>query len=85
MDDPEFLALDNVSLIFADDGTQVLSNVSLSIRNGAFVSLVGASGIGKSTLLRILGGLLIPSSGEVLLNGQAIHRNRDAYWNRFPA
>jgi len=70
MNDPEFLTLEDVSLAFADNDTQVLSDVSLTIRQGAFVTLVGSSGIGKSTLLRVLGGLLVPSSGKVLLTGQ---------------
>ncbi|MDX1413214.1 MAG: ABC transporter ATP-binding protein [Candidatus Promineifilaceae bacterium] len=66
MDVPGFLSLNNVDLVFADDGTQVLSDISLTIDQGAFVAIVGASGIGKSTLLRVLAGLLKPTSGEVL-------------------
>lgn len=68
--DSTFLTLSNVSYTFSDDGTQVLSDISLSIGQGAFVALVGASGIGKSTLLRVIGGLLPDTSGEVLLDGK---------------
>jgi NitT/TauT family transport system ATP-binding protein len=49
-----------------------LSNVNLSVRTGEFVSLVGRSGCGKTTLLRVLAGLLAPSSGSVTANGQSI-------------
>jgi NitT/TauT family transport system ATP-binding protein len=49
---------------------QALSDVSLTIEAGAFVAVVGVSGVGKSTLLRILAGLLAPSSGRVSLAGQ---------------
>ena len=66
-----FVALRNVGHVFADDGTHVLNDISLSMQQGDFVVLAGASGIGKSTLLRILGGLLQPSRGEVLYEGQA--------------
>jgi NitT/TauT family transport system ATP-binding protein len=70
MSDP-FLLLDDVSLTFADgdgrDHRYVLSDVSLAIPGGAFVALVGASGVGKSTLLRIIAGLLTPTSGFVRL------------------
>jgi len=51
-----------------------LSNVDLTIDRGEFVSLVGRSGCGKTTLLRILSGLLPPSSGSVLAGGQSIWR-----------
>jgi NitT/TauT family transport system ATP-binding protein len=56
-----------------------LSNVNLSVRTGEFVSLVGRSGCGKTTLLRVLAGLLAPSSGSVTANGQSIWKgvNRD--------
>jgi NitT/TauT family transport system ATP-binding protein len=51
-----------------------LSDVHLSIAKGEFISLVGRSGCGKTTLLRILAGLLPPSSGEVTAGGQSIWR-----------
>lgn len=70
MKDSSFLTLSDTSYTFSDDGTQVLSDITLSIRQGAFVALVGASGIGKSTLLRVIGGLLTATKGEVLLDGK---------------
>lgn len=76
MDDPPFLALQNVSFNFADDGTQVLDGISLKIPRGAFLAIVGSSGIGKSTLLRVIGGLLRPTSGRVLFNGRPISEEK---------
>ncbi|MBI4846752.1 MAG: ABC transporter ATP-binding protein [Candidatus Omnitrophica bacterium] len=55
----------------------VLKGVNLNIGKGEFVSLLGASGAGKSTLLHILGGLDLPSKGEVLLNNQNIYKIKD--------
>ena len=50
----------------------VVKNVSLSVREGEFVSLVGKSGCGKTTLLSILSGLERPSDGQAILNGKDI-------------
>jgi NitT/TauT family transport system ATP-binding protein len=50
--------------------TEALRGISLAVRTGEFVSLVGRSGCGKTTLLRILGGLVTPTSGHVLIGGQ---------------
>lgn len=53
---------------------KVLSNINFKIIAGEMIAIVGASGSGKSTLLQLLGGLDSPTSGEVLLNDQAIHK-----------
>jgi len=51
----------------------VLGGISLRVDRGEFVCIVGPSGAGKSTLLRCIAGLLAPSSGTILLDGQPIH------------
>jgi len=51
------------------DRLSVLSNVSIQVHASEFVSIVGASGCGKTTFLRILDGLIAPSAGEVLIDG----------------
>ena len=61
-----FISLNQISYAFPDgNGRSVIANISLTIKQGAFVVLVGPSGIGKSTLLRVLGGLLEPTSGSI--------------------
>jgi NitT/TauT family transport system ATP-binding protein len=49
-----------------------LADVDLDIREGEFVTLVGPSGCGKSTMLNLLGGLLMPTRGEVRVNGAPV-------------
>lgn len=51
----------------------LFSQLSLTLRPGEYVGLVGSSGQGKSTLLMVLAGLLTPSDGEVLLDGVPLH------------
>ncbi|HLI22398.1 MAG TPA: ABC transporter ATP-binding protein [Stellaceae bacterium] len=55
-----------------DRGIEVLRDVCFSIADGEFVSIVGASGCGKTTLLRLLDGLIPPSSGAIYLDGRPI-------------
>lgn len=52
--------------------TKALNNISLSVGNGDFISIVGPSGCGKSTLLSLIAGLLIPECGEIIINGSNI-------------
>lgn len=54
-----------------------VNNVSLNIEQGEFVSIVGHSGSGKTTLISIIGGIMKPTSGSVLFNGQDICRLDD--------
>lgn len=49
-----------------------LQDISLSVEDGAFVSLIGHSGCGKSTLLNMIAGLLIPTSGEIVVGGTRV-------------
>ncbi len=52
--------------------TVSLDNVSLDVAEGEFITLVGPSGCGKSTMLNLIGGLLEPTSGDVLVHGDAV-------------
>lgn len=51
---------------------EVLKNVSFQVNQGEFAAIVGPSGAGKSTLLTIMGALLTPTSGQIILNDQDI-------------
>jgi NitT/TauT family transport system ATP-binding protein len=64
----------NISKTFTrrEHEVEVLRDVSVHVETGQFVSIVGASGCGKTTLLRILDGLIPPSRGEILVNGHPV-------------
>ena len=70
------IQIQGVSKGFAQPGhgapQQVLSDVSLSLRHGEFVCLLGASGCGKSTLLNLVAGFEQPDSGHLLCDGRPI-------------
>lgn len=65
-----FLELKALSKTF--DGEEVLAPLSLSIKQGEFLTLLGPSGCGKTTLLNMIGGFLAPTSGQIFLEGQDI-------------
>jgi len=54
------------------DHTEVLKGVDLEVAQGEFITLLGASGCGKTTTLRIIAGLELPDSGSVILEGRDI-------------
>lgn len=59
---------------------RAVNDVSFTIEKGSFVSVVGMNGSGKSTMAKALNGLLLPSEGEVLVDGMST-RNEDDLWN----
>ena len=70
----------NISHAFGSLGsqTEVMRDVSLSVRKGSFVSIVGPSGCGKSTLLDLILGLARPLGGKVLHNGKPVDGSQGA-------
>jgi ATP-binding cassette subfamily B protein RaxB len=63
------IELRNVCFRYAESEPYVLNNVNMTIEAGQFVTIMGPSGGGKTTLIKIMLGLLEPSSGEVLIDG----------------
>ncbi|MBL3644290.1 ABC transporter ATP-binding protein [Bacillus sp. RHFB] len=68
------LLFENVSKVYGEGDNKViaLDDISLNVRAGEFVAIIGPSGSGKSTFLSIAGALLSPSKGRLLLNGEDI-------------
>src|ERR1700722_1400203 len=69
------IEIDHVSQVFQTSARKdhlALSDISLTIEERAFVSILGPSGCGKSTLLYIVGGFVRPSQGSAKMKGQAI-------------
>jgi len=71
----EFLKIENLCKVYGKDENQVtaLDHVSLTIGKGEFTAIIGSSGSGKSTLLHIIGGVDVPTSGKVFLDGQDVY------------
>lgn len=60
-----------------------LENISLSIKRGELVAITGASGSGKTTLAHIIGGLITPDEGDVLINGAALRKRNDRAMSKY--
>ncbi|HLK10923.1 MAG TPA: ABC transporter ATP-binding protein [Candidatus Binatia bacterium] len=72
-------ALEAEGLVFAYDGRRVLDGVSLRVAPGELVGVIGPNGCGKTTLVRLLSGVLMPHAGTVRLAGRPLagHRRRE--------
>jgi putative ABC transport system ATP-binding protein len=79
------IRLVNVNKIYGGAGARVaaLRDVSLSVPRGDFVALMGPSGCGKSTLLHLIGGVDLPSGGEVWVDGRQLNALRDSDLSAF--
>jgi ABC-type nitrate/sulfonate/bicarbonate transport system ATPase subunit len=62
---------ENISLSFTETG-QVLESISLNVKEGEFVSIIGPSGSGKSSIFQCIGGVLVPEKGDIFLGDKKI-------------
>lgn len=62
------------SMSFSRGSREIYKDISLNVKRGAITAIMGPSGIGKTTLLKIIGGQLYPHEGEVLFHGDNIHK-----------
>lgn len=67
------MRLDVTNLNFSYGEKNIIKDLSFSVPDGAFISILGPSGCGKSTLLNILAGLLKPESGEIRIDDRPVH------------
>lgn len=68
------LTFDNVCFQYDSEDFSIIDHLSFTIEQGEFVSVIGASGCGKSTIFRLVNKLLLPSSGEILVDGKEIQK-----------
>jgi putative ABC transport system ATP-binding protein len=69
MGEPAVLRLENLGKRYSPDRPAIFEGISLELRQGEYLAVMGESGVGKSTLLNLLAGLDHPDSGRVLLDG----------------
>lgn len=66
---PDFIVIDNVSKSFVKDHPPAIHNINLRIKKGGIIGLAGPDGAGKTTLIRLIAGLLMPSEGTITVDG----------------
>ena len=66
------IELKHISKVYSDNGFKAVDDFNLEVKRGEFVTFLGPSGCGKTTTLRMIAGFEMPTSGEILLNGEDI-------------
>ena len=66
----KLLEINNLNKSF--DNKEILKDINLNIQRGKIIGLLGKNGVGKTTLIKLINDLLIPTSGEILIKGQKI-------------
>ena len=81
----DIVTLENVTKVYGEGDTRVwgLHDVSMTVKQGEVVAVVGASGSGKSTLLNVIGGVDTPSSGKIVVDGKDITKLNDEQMSVF--
>ena len=77
----DLLEIKNISLIYQtlNDEITAVQNLSFNVSEGEFVSVIGPSGCGKTTILSMKAGLLQPTEGEILFDGNKVKRDGIGY------
>ena len=71
------LKFDNISFKYESDDYEMIRNLSFSVNDGEFISIIGASGCGKSTIFRLINGLEKPDNGKIFIDEQ--QKNYSSY------
>lgn len=79
---PQMIELRNITFRYPHAKTDVLRDISLTIKKGQHVAIVGENGAGKSTLIKILTGLYTPTHGSVLLDGVGLEATAIDEWHK---
>lgn len=71
------LEFKNVTFQYEDEDFNIIDNLSFKVEHGEFISLIGVSGCGKSTIFRLTNQLLAPKSGDILVDGVSIGKQKN--------
>ena len=71
------LKFDNISFKYESDDYEMIKNLSFSVNDGEFISIIGASGCGKSTIFRLINGLEKPNNGKIFIDERPIEQQKN--------
>lgn len=71
------LKFDNISFKYESDDYEMIRNLSFSVNDGEFISIIGASGCGKSTIFRLINGLEKPDNGKIFIDERPIEQQNN--------
>ena len=74
------LSLDKVTYVYPGADVPAVHDITLELKSGESIALVGRTGCGKTTLLNLILGLLVPQSGCITVNGQDVSSNLEGWW-----
>lgn len=74
------LSLENVNFTYPDNSEKVLKNININLEKGKIYGIKGSSGTGKSTLLNIISGLIIPTEGKLFVDNTLINKEKINLW-----
>ncbi|MEB3280491.1 MAG: ABC transporter ATP-binding protein [Lyngbya sp.] len=77
----EKIVLDRVTYSYPNTSEIALKNISMTLAKGESIAFIGKSGAGKTTLVDVILGLLLPQSGDILVDGESIYKNLRSWQN----